>query len=89
MSDRIAELEGMLKDSNQRVSDSNQRVSDSNQRVSDSNQRVSEFQERLVTLRAATTRTLMLIHRIDRSYPRARFFKRGETNELQFCCVSQ
>ena len=47
MSDRIAELEGMLKDSNQRVSDSNQRV--------------SEFQERLVTLRAATTRTLMLI----------------------------
>ena len=40
MSDRIAELEEMLKDSNQRV---------------------SELQERLVTLRAATTRTLMLI----------------------------
>jgi len=75
MSDRIAELEGMLKDSNQRVSDSNQRV--------------SELQERLVTRRAVTTRTLMLIHRIERSYPRARFFKRGETKELQFCCVSQ
>ena len=65
------------------------RIAELEEMLKDSNQRVSELQERLVTLRAATTRTLMLIHRIERSYPRARFFKRGETNELQFCCVSQ
>jgi len=56
--------------------------------LKDRNQRVSELQERLVILRAATKRTLMLMHRIERSYPRARFFKRGEAKELQFCCVS-